>query len=460
MSDTADDNNAETQNSLDESLFASKDDDITSSIEKCSQAITLDPTDASTFRRRGTLRARQGALDAAITDFNMAIQLNPIDDRSYYFRGLAHERKLDPQSAILDYKKALSLKPQHVKAREKLASLVKSSEDAAIRTAFDKKMNTLCSHFDVDTVPWPNICGWIRDDYKTANEKEERIALLWMFEGVVNEFPNTDSMNLNMVLKWICDQFPELADEIRIPLLNMFHITMNTIEKTIPPSDLEAFCKIRSSQYLKLLSYEFINKDGNVDLQKLGAVGERELASGRASSKDEFLVDMTNLADATRPPVVTLRWKIWFFICLASANLCLMGGIGYFAYSLLYGGPLGGGGLLDSEIRTLTWGCHPSQDHKSCTDLFWIGEQYFSLNKEGHSVIRRTTRGLSPPPGTDRFDNCSITDLANWECQALNGRQTMVDGNYTFYSPSGYASVFGSNTFLVRGRYWIGNTPP
>jgi tetratricopeptide (TPR) repeat protein len=462
MPDTADDSNAETRNSLDESLSALNADDITSSIEKCSQAILLNPADASTFRRRGTLHARQGALDAAIVDFNMAIQVNPNDAQSYYFRGLAHERKLDPESAIWDYDKALSLKPQHIKAQEKRASIIKSKEEAsrlaALRVIHDRKMEALQDVFGTDNVPWADVYRWIRDDYKTSNQ-EETMALLLILKNIVEDFPNTETTNLNMLLSWISDQFPDLPEENRIPLLNMFHIVMETTEKRIRADRIEEFRKIRSSQYLKLLSYEFMKKDGNVDLQKIGAVGERELASGRASSKDEFLVDMTNLAAATRPPVVTLKWKVGFFICLFVANWCLLGGIGYFAYSTLYGGPFGGGGLLDDEIRILTWGCHPSPNYKSCDDPFWIGEHYFSLDKEHHSVTRRTTRGTSPPPGTDRFDNCSITDLQNWECHALNGRQTMADGNYTFYGPNGYANVFGSNTFQVRGRYWLGNTP-
>ena len=86
------------------------------SIEKLTQAIKLDPTDADAYYYRGHAYHKKGNYDKAIADYTKSIKLNPKLADAYNSRGLAHIRKGGYDKAIKDLNKAIQLNPKSAKA--------------------------------------------------------------------------------------------------------------------------------------------------------------------------------------------------------------------------------------------------------------------------------------------------------------------------------------------------------
>ena len=85
------------------------------------QAIRLDPNDASVFNNRGAAHNAAGNRDLAIADYTEAIRINPTAGR-FYNRGLAYRDAGNLDAAIADWEAALRIDPNHAAARRSLES--------------------------------------------------------------------------------------------------------------------------------------------------------------------------------------------------------------------------------------------------------------------------------------------------------------------------------------------------
>jgi len=99
-------------------------------IADCSQAIQLDPDDATAYHNRGLAHRKKGNTDQAIADHTEAIRLDPSYTGAYTGRGLAHEKRGKTAQARADYNAALAIPKKygsgalaHGIARERLAAL-------------------------------------------------------------------------------------------------------------------------------------------------------------------------------------------------------------------------------------------------------------------------------------------------------------------------------------------------
>ena len=80
------------------------------------EAIRLDPTDATYYANRAGVYTTKGDYEAAMTDCMEAIRLNPREDNAYNTRGWAHWMRQEVDAAIADYTEAIRLNPSHKKA--------------------------------------------------------------------------------------------------------------------------------------------------------------------------------------------------------------------------------------------------------------------------------------------------------------------------------------------------------
>ncbi len=83
--------------------------DYDSAIADYTQAIRLDPTDASAYYGRGLAYFFTGDYDSAIADYTEAIRLDPKNAMAYYDRGLAYRLKGQRAAAERDYAQAKRL---------------------------------------------------------------------------------------------------------------------------------------------------------------------------------------------------------------------------------------------------------------------------------------------------------------------------------------------------------------
>ena len=77
-----------------------------------SEAIRLDPKDASSCSNRGVSWAKKGQQDKAIADYSEAIRLDPNDVRTYVRRARARIESREYDQGIADFDKAIELDPK------------------------------------------------------------------------------------------------------------------------------------------------------------------------------------------------------------------------------------------------------------------------------------------------------------------------------------------------------------
>ena len=82
-------------------------------IEDLNQAISVDPTDATSYFLRAVLYSTRNDYDGTITDLNRALELDPNFLAAYVSRGAMYEKKGDYDRAIADYDRALKLDPKN-----------------------------------------------------------------------------------------------------------------------------------------------------------------------------------------------------------------------------------------------------------------------------------------------------------------------------------------------------------
>jgi len=90
--------------------------DYGSAIADLTEAIRLDPTVAVAYSSRGRAYCGKGDYDRAIADFTEAIRLDPTDAFGYCGRGLAYSDKRDYDRAIADFTDAIRLDPKDADA--------------------------------------------------------------------------------------------------------------------------------------------------------------------------------------------------------------------------------------------------------------------------------------------------------------------------------------------------------
>ena len=80
-------------------------------LKNYTQAIRLNPNDASAYNNCGTARLNIKDYQGAIADYTQAIRLNPNDASAYNNRGIARLNIKDYQGAITDYTQAIHFNP-------------------------------------------------------------------------------------------------------------------------------------------------------------------------------------------------------------------------------------------------------------------------------------------------------------------------------------------------------------
>jgi len=80
-------------------------------IESYSEAIRLDPNNASAYLYRGGMYFWKKQYELAIKDCTESIRLDPNNAQVYYYRGEIYYRKKDYDLAIKDYNEAIRLRP-------------------------------------------------------------------------------------------------------------------------------------------------------------------------------------------------------------------------------------------------------------------------------------------------------------------------------------------------------------
>lgn len=84
----------------------------TEAIDVYSQAITLNPEQATAYYYRGNAYYNKGHYNRAIADYDRTIEIDPQRIIAYNHRGLAYRKKGDYDRAIADYDWAIKLDPQ------------------------------------------------------------------------------------------------------------------------------------------------------------------------------------------------------------------------------------------------------------------------------------------------------------------------------------------------------------
>lgn len=82
-------------------------------IKDLDEAISLDPTDATSYFLRAVLYSLKKDYDRVIADLDHVILINPNLATGYYFRGSAYENKQDYDRAFTDYDQAIKLDPKN-----------------------------------------------------------------------------------------------------------------------------------------------------------------------------------------------------------------------------------------------------------------------------------------------------------------------------------------------------------
>ena len=78
------------------------------------EAIRLDPSNASAFTNRASAYDAKRDIDRAIADYTQAIKLNPSDVNAHNYRGIVYRAKGDFDRAIVDHTEAIKLNPSDV----------------------------------------------------------------------------------------------------------------------------------------------------------------------------------------------------------------------------------------------------------------------------------------------------------------------------------------------------------
>jgi hypothetical protein len=136
------------------------------------EAVRLDPNDASAYCHCGFAYSRKGDYDRAIKDITEAIRLDPNNASAYFFRGDAYRNKGDDDRAIKDISEAARLDPNYttlvatlVEAKAAVQKAAEQKEKEAFRQSYNKATGKDISLSDV-----------VRDNGKWAYDEDVKAA--------------------------------------------------------------------------------------------------------------------------------------------------------------------------------------------------------------------------------------------------------------------------------------------
>ncbi|KAI6110627.1 phosphoprotein phosphatase [Pisolithus croceorrhizus] len=121
---------------------------FTAAVKLYSEAIQLNPADATLWSNRAAARTKLEEYGFALADASKAIDINPKYAKAYYRRATCYLQLTKPQMAVLDFKKVLALEPRNDTVRAQLTAtqkLVRKIEfEKAIETEEEKNAVERC----------------------------------------------------------------------------------------------------------------------------------------------------------------------------------------------------------------------------------------------------------------------------------------------------------------------------
>jgi hypothetical protein len=103
--------------------------------------------------------------------------------------------------------------------------------------------------------------------------------------------PGSVILNIKEILAQIAKEYSETIDPTqREVLLNLHHTSLNIVQSTISPEELQEFLDARSRHYRTLLISETVDAEGNASASELVRVTAREISAGRMDENDELRV--------------------------------------------------------------------------------------------------------------------------------------------------------------------------
>jgi len=140
--------------------------------DEFTEAIRLDPNNASTYFRRGDVYANKQQWDAALNDYTEVIRLNPNDDNVYLRRGDVYYRKEQWDAAIKDLTEVIRLNPNNAYVYHKrgFAYIWKDQYDMAIKdfteaVKLDPNNPEFQESLQIFFTPAPTIQEFSKRDY-------------------------------------------------------------------------------------------------------------------------------------------------------------------------------------------------------------------------------------------------------------------------------------------------------
>ena len=100
--------------------------DYVKAMKACSELIRSNPKDASAYRLRGDVMAKNGDLGQAIADYNKAIEIDPRSAAAYNARAQAFVAKGDYERAVADVTKAGEVRSHKAQAIKPKAQTAKA----------------------------------------------------------------------------------------------------------------------------------------------------------------------------------------------------------------------------------------------------------------------------------------------------------------------------------------------
>ena len=98
-------------------------------IADCTEAVTIDPSNAVAFAQRGEAHCRTGDIKRCVADFDEAMRIDPSDPSFVYLRGMARADAGDSGGAIADLTKAIDQDPETASAYARRGQLFEAEGD-------------------------------------------------------------------------------------------------------------------------------------------------------------------------------------------------------------------------------------------------------------------------------------------------------------------------------------------
>ena len=135
--------------------------------DDCSEAISLEPGEASYFMNRGTVWDKLNDKEKALSDYSKAIELNPRLAMAYCNRGTLYSEAGDLDKAIKDFDEAIRLDPGYAGAYSNRGVVWnKKKEYARAKSDFDSALNL---DSKLKWTYFSRAINWIdQKDYKNA----------------------------------------------------------------------------------------------------------------------------------------------------------------------------------------------------------------------------------------------------------------------------------------------------